>query len=282
MLTVLEAINLSTSYLEKKNIESPRLNAELLLANILTCKRIDLYLSFDRPLKENEIIKYRDFIRRRGNNEPLQYILGKVEFYNLEFMVNNSVLIPRPETEILVEEIISVNKSKSNLKILDIGTGSGIIPICLAKNLTNPILTAIDISVEAIEVAKQNAINNHVDEKISFINEDINKFNIENDSFDIIVSNPPYISVNEYQTLQNEVKNYEPKIALTDNNDGVTFYKLIIDKSIKWLKPNGYLFFELGYNQRKVVEFLMNENFNQIKIVKDFQNIDRVIYGVKK
>ena len=134
MLTVLEAINLSTEYLTKKDIESPKLNAELLLAHILNCKRLDLYLSYDRPLDENETNKYRDFIKRRGKCEPLQYIIGSVEFYGLEFKVNPSVLIPRQETEILIETILETVSKENDLRILDIGTGSGIIAICLAKH----------------------------------------------------------------------------------------------------------------------------------------------------
>lgn len=281
MLTVLEAINLSTTYLEKKKIESPRLNAELLLAEILKCKRIDLYISFDRPLKENEINEYREFIRRRGNHEPLQYILGKVIFYNLEYIVNNDVLIPRPETEILVDEIINKFKYANSLNILDVGTGSGIISISLAKYLTVSKVDALDISKKAIDIARQNAINNKIAEEINFIVSDFFNYNENEKLYDIIVSNPPYISIQEYEKLQNEIKNYEPKISLTDFNDGLSFYREIINKSSKMLKKNGYLFFEIGYNQKNEVESMMKNYFCNIKVIKDFQNIDRVIYGEK-
>ncbi|MDF1612396.1 peptide chain release factor N(5)-glutamine methyltransferase [Stygiobacter electus] len=282
MLNVLDAINLSSTYLEKKNISSPRLNAELLLAEVLSCKRIDLYLSFDRPLTEHEINDYREFIRRRGNHEPLQYIIGKAEFYGNEFIVNENVLIPRPETEILVDEVIAKNVNSSSLKILDVGTGSGIIAVSLAKELITANFDAFDVSEEAVNIALKNASLNGVSDKINFFVADIFNYEGNNDYYDIIVSNPPYISHEDYNNLEIDVKEYEPKISLTDLQDGLTYYKTIINKSSKWLKKDGYLFFEIGYNQGKDVENLMNEYFYDIKVVKDFQNFDRVIYGVKK
>ncbi|MFZ5946375.1 MAG: peptide chain release factor N(5)-glutamine methyltransferase [Stygiobacter sp.] len=282
MLNVLDAINLSSTYLEKKNISSPRLNAELLLAEVLSCKRIDLYLSFDRPLTEHEINDYREFIRRRGNHEPLQYIIGKAEFYGNEFIVNENVLIPRPETEILVDEVIAKNVNSSSLKILDVGTGSGIIAVSLAKELITANFDAFDVSEEAVNIALKNASLNGVSDKINFFVADIFNYEGNNDYYDIIVSNPPYISHEDYNNLEIDVKEYEPKISLTDLQDGLTYYKTIINKSSKWLKKDGYLFFEIGYNQGKDVENLMNEYFYDIKVVKDFQNYDRVIYGVKK
>lgn len=233
MPTVLEAINLSTNYLKNKGIDSPRINAELLLAKVLNCKRLDLYLSFDRPLVENELIIYRDFIKRRSKNEPLQYIVGSVEFYGLVFVVNSFVLIPRQETEILVETIINANKDRNNLKILDVGTGSGIIAICLAKYLNQAQVFAIDSSADALAVAKENAIANGVEEKINFIQHDINidGINLGND-FDIVVSNPPYISNEEYPKLQPELRVYEPRIALTDDSDGFSFLKQLLKRQI--------------------------------------------------
>ncbi len=173
MLTVLESIKLSTEYLEKKGVESPRINAELLLAHILKCKRLDLYLTFDRPLSEEEITLYRSFLKRRGEFEPLQYIVGSVEFFGLPFFVNSSVLIPRQETEILVEEIIERNKNNPSIKILDIGTGSGNIAISLAKNLPGSTVTASDISEDALKLAAKNSVLNGTDSQVKFIENDI-------------------------------------------------------------------------------------------------------------
>ena len=154
MITVLEVIKLSTEYLQNKGVESPRANAEILLADILNCKRLDLYLSFDKPLADNEVKNYREAIRKRGLRIPLQYIVGNVEFFGLKFIVNENVLIPRPETELLVEQIINETDKSLNIKILDIGVGSGNISLSLLKNLPNANVVAIDISEKAIEVAK--------------------------------------------------------------------------------------------------------------------------------
>ena len=165
MITVLESINLSTQYLSEKGIESPRTNAELLLANIIGCKRLELYLSFDRPLGETELQKYREQIKRRGRFEPLQYITGKVEFYGLELKVNPSVLIPRPETELLVENILNQFSKEKEPIILDIGCGSGNIAIALAANLPAAKITSTDVSAEALKVAEENSERHNVSEQ---------------------------------------------------------------------------------------------------------------------
>lgn len=280
MITVLEAIKLSTEYLEKKQVESPRTNAEILLAEILHCKRLDLYLSFDKPLSENELNLYRESIKQRAMRIPLQYILGYVEFFGLKINVNQNVLIPRPETELLVEKIINDFKSTKNLRILDIGSGSGNISLSLAKNLENSFVTGIDISDKAIEVAIDNAIKNSV-ANVEFKLLDIMTEEIFNQGkFDLIVSNPPYVSKNDYQTLEPELKVHEPRVALTDNADGLTFYNRIITIAKNILKQQGYLYFEIGKDQHEIIYGLMNQqNFNNIKIQKDYSGIERMIYG---
>ncbi|HSP88618.1 MAG TPA: peptide chain release factor N(5)-glutamine methyltransferase [Ignavibacteriaceae bacterium] len=260
MLTVLDLINLSTEYLVKKEIESPRVNAELLLAHTLKCKRLDLYLSYDRPLSEDEVSIYREFIKRRSRSEPLQYIIGKVEFYGLEFLVNPSVLIPRPETEILVEAILnSVNKN-DRIKILDIGVGSGNISVSLAKHLPNSEITATDLSLPAIETAKENAKLNNVLERINFTKQDINVESFSEEKFDIVVSNPPYISKEEFPNLKDELKVYEPKNALTDFLDGLNYFRIISKKSKSILNKNGKLYFEVGQGQAEDVKKILSEN----------------------
>lgn len=280
MLTVLESLNLSTKYLQKKGIESPRINAELLLAHILNCKRLDLYLAFDRPLTENETNLYREFLKRRSNFEPLQYIIGSVEFYGLNFKVNSSVLIPRQETEVLVESVIENTDKEVNISILDIGTGSGNIAICIGKNLPDSKITAIDNDPAALKIARENAIQNN-SENILFLEKDILKNgNYFAGKFDVIVSNPPYISEKDFFNLAPELKVYEPKNALTDKNDGFTFYKIISEKAKDILTENGKLFFELGINQSEEVKKIMiDNNFKNIKIKKDYLGIERVIYG---
>ena len=281
MLTILNAIELSKEYLEKREVESPRINAELLLAHILKCKRMDLYLRFEQPLKDDEVAEYRELIRRRGKREPVQYIIGSVEFYGIDFFVDRNVLIPRQETEHLVEEIINIYKSKNKVNIIDIGTGSGNIAVSLARNLPNAIIQGIDKSSAAIEIAEKNAKKNSAINNLSFKSIDFISFaNSNSHKFDVIVSNPPYISVEDYDALELELKKYEPKDALTDHEDGLSFYKIISEKSKNILRENGKLFFEIGFGQSESIRKIMaGSGFINISLIKDYQNIDRVIYG---
>lgn len=280
MITILEAIKLSTEYLEKKNVDSPRANAEILLSEILKVKRLDLYLSFDKPLKENEINLYREYIKKRGMRIPLQYIIGQVDFFGLKIKVNENVLIPRPETELLVEKIIHDFKNISDLKILDIGSGSGNISLALAKNLPAGFVVGIDVSPEAINLANENAKNNLIS-NVSFLQKDIFDDKILSiGKFDLIVSNPPYVSITEYQNLEPELKNFEPKIALTDNEDGFRFYKRIASLTNHLLNSNGKVFLELGAGQYQTTkEIFSSKRIKNINAFKDFQNIDRIFYG---
>jgi release factor glutamine methyltransferase len=278
-MTVLEGIQLTTEYLEKKGIDSPRANAELMLSHILKCKRLDLYLSFDKPLAEEEIKLYREYLRRRSAFEPLQYILGSVEFFGLEFKVDRNVLIPRPETEILIETIVKYFPKDSALSFLDVGTGSGNIAVCLAKYLPNALVTTIDVSNNAIQLAVENAVLNNAKERINFITTDFKDFTPEN-KFDVVISNPPYVSLEEYPNLQQEIVKYEPAEAVSDFGDGYTFYKLICEKANTLLNRPGYLFFETGKDQQsKVREIMEKNNFQNLIVKKDYLNIERVIYG---
>jgi len=284
MITVLESIKLSTEYLAGKGIESARTNAELLLADIINCKRLDLYLLFDRPLTEIELQQYRNFIKRRGSYEPLQYIIGKIEFFGLELKVNPSVLIPRPETELLVENILNQISKEKEQWILDIGCGSGNISIAIAASLTNVNLVATDIDENSLLVAKENAEKHGATKKIKFISHDILKDDFDNfPMFDFIVSNPPYVSKENYLTLQKEIIEFEPRIAVTDDNDGYKFFRIIAEKASTKLKINGKLFFEIAQGQSEQVKQILNENrFSNINVIKDYQNIDRIIYGEMK
>lgn len=284
MITVLEALNLSTEYLIKKGIESARLNAELMLAHILNCKRLQLYLMFDRPLNERELSLYREYLARRAKREPLQYILGEVEFYNIKLKVNSDVLIPRPETELLVEKVIKDFSDKSEIKFLDIGIGSGNISIALLVNLPKSSGIGIDISDSALILAKSNAENNLVKDRLELIHLDILNDDIQSlGKFDAIISNPPYITSEDYKTLEPELKVYEPQIALTDFYNGLTFYKKIISIADKLLKENGKVYFEIGKGQSKEIKTLMeNKRISNISITKDYQGIDRIICGELK
>ena len=282
MTTVLVVLKLTTEYFEKKKIESPRVNAEILLAEVLKCKRIDLYLSFEKPLNEEELALYRELIKKRSSHIPLQYIIGNVEFYGLKLLVNENVLIPRPETELLVETILQNHQQTNELKILDIGSGSGNISLALARNLSKSFITGIDVIQKAIEVSFQNKEIHHLE------NVDFNRFDILHDdleklgTFDIIVSNPPYVSKNDFDLLEPELRLYEPRIALTDELEGTTFYKKIISKSESLLIKPGYIYFELGKDQfQKISQLLTDNKFSNIKIIKDYSGIERIISGEK-
>lgn len=283
-MTVLEAIQLSTTFLERKSISSARLHAELLLAEVLHVKRFDLYLKFDQPLSQIEIDKYREFLVRRSKKEPLQYIIGHTQFYGLDFNLNNNVLIPRSDTERLVELTIAhINSLNNSENVLEVGTGSGNIAVAIAFHCPEAKIFSIDISPQAIELAKQNAQLNNVENRINFICENFSNYNFEVNKFDIIVSNPPYISTEEFKNLDSEVSDFEPRIALTDDKDGLTFFKLISKKATTLLNKEGSIFFEVGFNQAdKVKEILLESGFINILVHKDYSGIDRVVQGILK
>ena len=286
--TLLNILNLSTDYLSKQNLSNPRLDAELLISGYLNIKRLDLYLKFDKPILETELSDIREMLKRRANSEPIQYIIGHTDFFGYKFFVNESVLIPRMDTEILIETILEkINFEKeTDLTLLDIGTGSGCIPISilLEKKNFNLSATGLDISEKALEVANNNA--NYHDlletEKIKFVKRDIFSPAIKvNEKFDIVVSNPPYINIEEYnKILDKEVKEFEPQIALSDNTtDGLSFYKRIAELLPDILKPGKYFFAEIGYNQSDSVLNIFDKVLINIQIIKDLASNDRVICG---
>ena len=282
--TVLDIIKSSTDLLVKKNITNPRLNVELMLCEVLDCDRVKLYLDFEKPLTKNELDLYREWFKRRLNHEPLQYITGHAYFYGYRFKVNEHVLIPRQETEILVEKVIEdiKNNPKDNLSILEIGTGSGCISIALGKKLDELEMkyniVAIDISKDALDVAAYNLEKiEGSNEKISFVEKDIFEIDTFNKDIDYIVSNPPYIPYTEFEGLNEEVNKYEPTISLTDYKDGLTFYRKILGL---YSSPviTGKLFFEIAYNQKKNLENLLKDFPNITgKFFKDYSDNDRVL-----
>lgn len=282
---ILELLKVTEEHFSKNNIESPRLNAELLLSAVLNTKRFNLYMDFDKPLTESELAEFRAMVKRRLTGEPLQYITGETEFYGLKFFVNPSVLIPRPETELLVDktlEIIHTHKLE-NPKILEIGTGSGCIPIAMASKMLCSI-TAIDVSKQAIETAEINSRSNNTAEKIRFENKDVLNDEVNFGEYDIIVSNPPYIAAGEMTTLQREVKDFEPHTALTDNNDGLTFYKRIFELALNAKKDSAqgkeiFILLEIGDGKKESVEQLLKEySITNYEFFKDLLNIYRVLY----
>lgn len=278
----IDMLSKSIQYLKKYGVDSARLDAEYIFASVLGIKRNSLMLNFGEKITEEQKSKIREYIIRRGKKrEPLQYILKEWEFYGLPFIVDERVLIPRPDTEILVEECKVLLEEKEEPKILDIGTGSGAISISLAKLFPKAKVFGADISKDALEVATQNRELNKA-ENVTFIISDVFQNILEKD-FDLIVSNPPYIPLDEYQELMPEVKNYEPMKALTDNGDGYYFYRKISKEAYDFLKKDGYLAFEVGYNQGDEVSDIMKKiGYEVIGIIKDYGNNQRVVIGRKE
>jgi len=285
-MTIKEVLDRTTTFFKEKKFDSPRLDAEILISNALGLKRIDLYLKFESPLSENEINLCREFVKRRSSGEPVAYILGNKEFFGENFFVNKSVLIPRPETEILVEKILSWvkrnNKIDSKLKILDIGTGTGCIGITLLKNIRNSSALMIDLSKEAIDIAKKNAEKIEVFERSFFLNENANDLNIEDDKFDIIVANPPYIAHTDLDVME-EVKKFEPHSALFSEDNGLYHIKKWSSRFFKNLSEESIMAFEFGNKQSSEVHkhFIELNGFNKIDIIKDLSDFDRHIIGYK-
>ncbi len=232
----LEALDYGIKLLKKNKISSYNIDSELLLANIQNLSRESLLINLDRIIKKKKYYDYKKLLQRRLKKEPIAYILKKKEFWNSKFSVNKNVLIPRPETEIIVEEILNIIENKSSKNILDVGTGSGCILLSIIKERPNCKGTALDISKNALNIAKTNAKMHHLENKIKFKNIDIDKF--MHCKYDLIVSNPPYINIIEFKRLEDNVKQFEPKIALEAGVDGLKIIKNLIIKSKKLLKKN--------------------------------------------
>ena len=259
---------------------TPRLDVETLLQKVLGVDRLYILLNLERVLSEDEEQLFNKFINERLNNRPIAYIVGNREFMGLDFFVTEGVLIPRPDTEVLVEEVIELAKKKGAKNILDIGTGSGAITVSLAKYLENVKVTSVDISDIALEIGKRNAISNEVDDRINFVKSDLFT-NIDKETkFDIIVSNPPYIKREVIDTLDKQVKDYEPYNALEGGVDGLDFYRAITKQAKEYLKKGGILAYEVGHDQSEDVSKLMEmDGYTNIYTLKDLQQIDRVVIG---
>lgn len=259
---------------------TPRLDVETLLQKALDVDRLYILLNLERNLSEDEEKLFNEFINERLNNRPIAYIVGNREFMGLDFYVQEGVLIPRPDTEVLVEEVIELGKNKGPINILDIGTGSGAITVSLAKYLDNVKVTSVDISDIALEIGKKNAISNNVDDKITFIKSDLFTNIDKNMKFDIIVSNPPYIKREVIETLDKQVKDFEPYNALEGGIDGLDFYRAITTQAKNYLNKDGILAYEVGHDQSEDVGKLMEKDgYTNIYTRKDLQQIDRVVIG---
>ena len=261
--------------------DNARFEAELIVMSAVGINRTQLVLDSRRDVTEEQRERVSEMVKRRQSGEPLQYILGECEFMSLDFYVESGVLIPRSDTETLVEAVIEKTDENKNMKILDICTGSGCIGISTAHFRSSAYVDLIDISDKAIEIAKKNIVRNNVQSRVKVQKMDIlNEYPSE--KYDIVVSNPPYIETKVIDTLQTEVKNHEPRLALDGGEDGLIFYRRITEIAPEILKKGGMLAFEIGYNQGKAVSALMGKNFCDVRIIQDFSKNDRVVTGILK
>ncbi len=289
-MTGSELLQWSTNILKDHQIENPRLNAELLLAHSLNLSREELYVHLRRNLTEMEKEALERLIQRRISGEPLQYILGHQEFWSIDFKVDPRVLIPRPETELLVEQSLSILSEKTfeqNPCVLEIGTGSGAIAIALAKEVGHIFFVATDVSRDALLLAKENAQTAGVQHQIEFVNGDLFgplRPSRDKKPFDLILSNPPYIVRNKISTLAKEVKDHEPTIALNGGEDGLAFYRRIIAEAPGYLKAGGWLLLEVALGQGSDVSDLMEEDgsFFKPECIPDLSGIGRVVKARKR
>lgn len=285
-MTILELLKVSTEHLKSKGFDNPKTSCEILLSHALGMKRLDLYLNFDKPVSDQEREQFREMYRRRLEHEPLQYITGETEFMSLPFMVNKHVLIPRPETELVVEETVKRMKEswgETPVEALDIGTGCGNIAVSLAHYLPGSRIFGIDINPEAVETAKQNAETNNLSDRTEFSVIDIMGCDPESyNSLNLIISNPPYVLESDRPTLTKQVIDFEPHEALFAGEDGLIFYETISGLAASWLCTDGILVFETGYNiGPQIQEIVENEGFSDVELMKDYAGHDRIIFGRK-
>ncbi len=277
--TVRRILEWTTLHLSKHGSDSPRLDAEILLAHSRNCKRIELYTRFDELLSETERGTMRELVQRRAKAEPVAYLVGHREFYGLPFRVTLDVLIPRPDTETLVMELLTMAKPISSPAILEVGTGSGCIAVTIASHLKSARVTAIDISQPALTLAQENAESNKVADQIEFFLGDGFSPLSTGVKFDFIVSNPPYVAEREYEDLQPDVKLHEPKLALVSGEDGLDMIRQLIQEAPSYLKPNGSLLLELSPEQSQTVKHLLETDgrYENIRILKDLAGLPRVV-----
>ena len=279
-MKILETIKLGSKLLRKREICSHILDSEILLSNVLNKSREKILVYSDQKLNSRNILKFKKYIRRRSKNEPVAYILGEKEFWSKKFIVNKDTLIPRPETELLVEKLVKLFKGKK-ISILDIGTGSGCIILSLLSNLEKSVGLGVDVSNKAILIANKNAKRHELSNRVKFLNKSFES--IFGKKFDLIVSNPPYIERKNIKNLSEDIKRFEPIMALDGGHDGLDLIKKVIYKSKRILKIKGTLALEIGNEQiKKVSKILFDNNFRIKQVVKDYKNNVRCILAYYK
>ncbi len=282
--TVRSILAKTNAYFEEKGVDSPKLSAQLLLAHVLKVERLELFLDPLRPLLDAELDVLRPLVARRGKGEPVAYLLGEREFYGRSFIVSEAVLVPRPETEHLIEEALKRIESNIPCRFADLGTGSGILAVTAALEYPSSSGVAIDISKEALAVARKNAQQHGVESRLQFMAGDFSDLKSRFDNFDIVFTNPPYIGEAVMPTLSIEVTAFEPRHALVGGVTGIETPLRVIGEAEKLLSPGGWLFLEMGMDQGKGIASYLSANsaFDSVEIVRDLAGLDRVAIARKK
>lgn len=285
--TIKKLLDWTTNHFSEKKIDSPRLSAELLLSFVLGLKRIELYTQFDRKVDQDKLNQLHGLVKRAGENEPISYITKRTEFYGLELIITLDCMIPRPETELLVERAIEFLRNNNDSQLIcDLCTGSGCIAVAIAKNCPNVRIIATDISASALRIAAKNIDKFKLNESIKLLCGDL--FDpiipqLDTAKFDLIVCNPPYISTADFNSLDKNIKDYEPQLALLAGPDGLDIYRRIAEKIDSFLKENAAVILEVGYQQGQAVKKLLeaNSGFSEIIIEKDCHDNDRIVIAKK-
>ena len=276
-MNISELINFGSNLLKENKIKSHILDAEILLSKTLNKSREDILINFDQTINEKHMINYRDFLERRIKKEPIAYIIEEKEFWSKKFYVNKNTLIPRPETELIVDKLLKIFNGRK-ISILDVGTGSGCIILSLLSNMKYASGIGIDVSKSAISIAKKNGYKFDLQNRLKFMNTSFQR--LCNKKFDLIVSNPPYIEKKAIKNLSDDIKRFEPRMALDGGNDGLDLIKKVIYKSKNILKINGTLAIEIGNEQiKKVSKILTDNNFRIKHVVKDYKNNVRCVFA---
>ena len=279
-MNILEALNKGSAKLKRNNINSFQLDSEILLSEIIQKDRKFLILNYDKKLKKKTLENFDDLISQRSKGKPIAYLTKKKSFWKDIFEITSDVLIPRPDTEIIIEEILKLTKNKRNLKILDIGVGSGCVLLSLLREKKNFTGVGIDISKKCIDLSRKNSLKLGLHKKVKLFNSDVDNFNYG--KYDLIVSNPPYIKRCDLKYLERDIIDFEPITALDGGPDGLSKILKVIKKSSELIKINGKLILEIGFDQKNYVKkILVNNGFYINKIVKDFSNNDRCIISSK-
>ena len=286
--TIQKLMGWTTEYFTKKGIDAPRLSAELLLSSVLDLKRIELYTQFDKVVTQPQLDHIHDLVRRAADNEPIQYLVGKTEFYSMEMLVAPGCLIPRPETELLVQRAVEFLRTRTGPQyVCDLCTGCGCIAAAIAKNFPAARLVATDVCDRALGIAARNVEKHSLGDRVRLLCGDL--FDpivphLDVEKFDLIVCNPPYVSAAEYEKLDRNVRDYEPKLALFAGHDGLDVYRRIAQKVDGFLKPDAAVMLEIGYAQGPAVRKLLEKTgaFGEIKVEKDLQKNDRIVTAKKK